>query len=302
MKPAARVGDLHVCPMFNGPVPHVGGPILPPGCPTVLIGGMPAARVTDKATCVGPPDSIVTGSPTVHIGNLMAARMGDSTAHGGTIVMGCFTVLIGDAAAGGGPGGFTITSLPNGDIQLGNGIIFHGTPAFQAQVIDRLALIASTITGMQTLNGINTSGRTMIIIEFTGPNSFCGPTNYSDASAAGRPVFDGNGNPINSSAGTQQIGTGRGSDTTLEFNPNLALPNSSDPAHSMPNDTVLFHEMTHGSHMMNGTYDGSPVPGWDTAEEQITISTGTPSEAGYLNERGYPWQRTSHGLTWAPNP
>jgi len=77
-------------------VPHVGGPILPPGCPTVLIGFLPAARVTDMAVCVGPPDVIVKGSPTVLIGNLMAARIGDTTAHGGNIVMGCPTVMIGD--------------------------------------------------------------------------------------------------------------------------------------------------------------------------------------------------------------
>lgn len=77
-------------------VPHVGGPILPPGCPTVLIGFLPAARVTDMAVCVGPPDVIVKGSPTVLIGNLMAARVGDITAHGGNIVMGCPTVMIGD--------------------------------------------------------------------------------------------------------------------------------------------------------------------------------------------------------------
>ncbi|WP_137181642.1 PAAR domain-containing protein [Roseomonas sp. AR75] len=94
MPPAARVSDMHTCPMFNGPVPHVGGPILPPGCPTVLIGGLPAARVTDMATCVGPPDVIIMGSTTTLIGGLPAARMGDSTAHGGVIVMGCFTVLI----------------------------------------------------------------------------------------------------------------------------------------------------------------------------------------------------------------
>jgi uncharacterized Zn-binding protein involved in type VI secretion len=94
-QPAARITDMHVCPMFTGPVPHVGGPILPPGCPTVLIGGLPAARATDLATCVGPPDTIAAGCPTVLIGNLPAARMGDSCAHGGTIVLGCFTVLIG---------------------------------------------------------------------------------------------------------------------------------------------------------------------------------------------------------------
>jgi uncharacterized Zn-binding protein involved in type VI secretion len=81
--------------MSNGPVPHVGGPILPPGAPTVLIGGMPAARVGDMCTCTGPPDVIVMGSTKVLIGNMPAARMGDQTLHGGAIVLGCFTVLIG---------------------------------------------------------------------------------------------------------------------------------------------------------------------------------------------------------------
>ncbi len=78
-----------------GPKPHVGGPILPPGCPTVLIGGLPAACVGDMATCAGPPDSIVKGSATVLIGNRPAARIGDSTAHGGVIAAGCPTVMIG---------------------------------------------------------------------------------------------------------------------------------------------------------------------------------------------------------------
>ncbi len=95
-QPAARVSDMHVCPLIIPPsVPHVGGPILPPGAPTVLIGGLPAARVGDMATCVGFPDVITTGSMTVLIGGMPAARMGDSTAHGGTIILGCFTVLIG---------------------------------------------------------------------------------------------------------------------------------------------------------------------------------------------------------------
>src|SRR5207248_9192195 len=77
MPPAARVTDMHTCPMVTGIVPHVGGPILPPGCPTVMIGGLPAARATDMATCVGAPDMIAMGSPTVMIGSLMAARIGD---------------------------------------------------------------------------------------------------------------------------------------------------------------------------------------------------------------------------------
>lgn len=94
-QPAARVGDLHVCPMVTGVVPHVGGPILPPGGITVLIGGMPAATVTCQCVCVGPPDIIVKGSMTVLICGKPAARMGDMTAHGGVITLGFPTVLIG---------------------------------------------------------------------------------------------------------------------------------------------------------------------------------------------------------------
>jgi uncharacterized Zn-binding protein involved in type VI secretion len=107
VKPAARLTDLHTCPMVNGVVPHVGGPILPTCHITTLIAGLPAARVTDKALCVGPPDVIVSGAPSTFIGGLPAARLGDQTAHGGLITMGCVTVLIGDRSggAGGGAGG-----------------------------------------------------------------------------------------------------------------------------------------------------------------------------------------------------
>jgi uncharacterized Zn-binding protein involved in type VI secretion len=93
-QPAARMTDMHVCPMVTVLVPHVGGPIML-GAPTVLIGSLPAARVTDMAVCVGPPDLIALGSFTVLISGMPAARMGDLTAHGGTIVLGLPTVLIG---------------------------------------------------------------------------------------------------------------------------------------------------------------------------------------------------------------
>jgi uncharacterized Zn-binding protein involved in type VI secretion len=92
--PAARITDMHLCPEMTGPVPHVGGPILPAGAPTVLIGELPAARLGDECECTGPPDAIVEGSPTVLIGGQPAARLGDETAHGGNIVLGCPTVLI----------------------------------------------------------------------------------------------------------------------------------------------------------------------------------------------------------------
>lgn len=95
MPPAARLTDMHTCPMSDGPKPHVGGPILGPGAPTVLIGGMPAAVMGDSATCVGPPDSLVKGSATVMISGKPAVRMGDSTSHGGVVAVGCPTVMIG---------------------------------------------------------------------------------------------------------------------------------------------------------------------------------------------------------------
>ncbi|RJF88307.1 type VI secretion protein [Oleomonas cavernae] len=98
MPPASRVGDMHVCPMVTPgvpPIPHVGGPILPPCAVTVITAMMPQARVTDMCLCVGPPDIIVLGSFTVLVNSLPAARIGDMTAHGGTIVLGAPTVIIG---------------------------------------------------------------------------------------------------------------------------------------------------------------------------------------------------------------
>jgi uncharacterized Zn-binding protein involved in type VI secretion len=92
--PAARLTDMHVCPMVTGVVPHVGGPIIM-GSPTVLTGCLPQARVTDMLVCMGPPDMIALGSFTVFVNSLPAARLTDLTAHGGTIILGDFTVLIG---------------------------------------------------------------------------------------------------------------------------------------------------------------------------------------------------------------
>ncbi len=95
MPPATRITDMHVCPMTTGPVPHVGGPVIGPGAPTVLIGGLPASIMGDNCVCVGPPDTVAKGSGTVMITNKPAVRMGDSTGHGGSIVLGLPTVMIG---------------------------------------------------------------------------------------------------------------------------------------------------------------------------------------------------------------
>jgi len=98
MPPAARITDMHTCPMVTPglpPIPHVGGPMIGPGVPTVLICKLPASVVGDSCVCVGPPDSIVKGSATVMIAGRPAARVGDTTAHGGSVVLGCFNVVIG---------------------------------------------------------------------------------------------------------------------------------------------------------------------------------------------------------------
>lgn len=104
-KPAARVTDMHVCPMFSGLVPHVGGPVIPPCAITVITGNMIQARIGDMCVCAGPPDIIAMGSPTVIVRGQPAARILDNTAHGGMIVTGFPTVLIGDDGGGGGGGG-----------------------------------------------------------------------------------------------------------------------------------------------------------------------------------------------------
>lgn len=92
---AARITDMHVCPLFTGPVPHVGGPVASPSAPTVLVGGIPQAGIGSMCVCVGPPDAIVKGSATVLAGGIPASRMLDNCAHGGMVVLGCFTVMIG---------------------------------------------------------------------------------------------------------------------------------------------------------------------------------------------------------------
>ena len=94
MPPSARITDMHTCPLAT-PNPHVGGPVTGPGVPTVLIGGLPASVIGDLCVCAGPPDVVVKGSATVMIGGRPAVRIGDLTAHGGVIVAGCPTVIVG---------------------------------------------------------------------------------------------------------------------------------------------------------------------------------------------------------------
>ncbi len=132
-QPAARLGDIHTCPLFTGLVPHVGGPIAL-GSPNVITGGMPQARVADICVCVGPPDVIVQGSMTVLVNGFPAARIGDLTAHGGAIVTGLPTVLIGDSS--GAPSGGVGMSAEAGDI----GELISSGPGMPMQMLQAQAL------------------------------------------------------------------------------------------------------------------------------------------------------------------
>ncbi len=145
--PAARLTDMHVCPMVTPgtpPIPHVGGPITGPGAPSVIIGGLPAARVGDMAVCVGPPDTIAMGSATVITSGMPQARIADTCAHGGKIVAGCPTVIVGDASSGDGGGGGGAGRTASGDMSE-----FHGFASIAAAEVTRMTqnLIAAARHG-----------------------------------------------------------------------------------------------------------------------------------------------------------
>jgi len=149
--PAARIGDMHVCPLVNGVVPHVGGPILPPCAPAVITCGVPQARISDMLTCVGPPDVIVSGAATVLVAGLPAARITDQTAHGGKIVVGCPTVIIGGPQL----------------VKRGNVTI----------VIDRVNKTI-TITGIQEYSGTGASQTYVVAATNQINNTWSGPTQF----------------------------------------------------------------------------------------------------------------------------
>lgn len=232
MNPAARVTDMHTCPMVSpGPVPHVGGPILPPGAATVLVAGLPAARVGDMATCVGPPDSIVMGSLGVFAEGKPFARVGDPTAHGGVIVAGCLTVLVGDI-------GVTVTLLGSEDYQAG--LQITGSPEFRKATKESLDTIKGTLTGTKILATLSSSGKQVIIEEFSGTNGTC--TRDSDDAN-----LRSDGSP------------GPGSGSTIRFNPEFT------PG-GIPNEVVLGHELIHAVDNAEGQRDIKLTKGVKNAE------------------------------------
>lgn len=258
--PAARTTDMHTCPMVTGIVPHVGGPILPPCQVNVMIMGLNAARISDQATCVGPPDVIIKGAATVLIGGLPAARQLDNTAHGGVIVMGAPTVLIGDP-------GFGVP--PN--------FAFDGSAAFISTVVRDLYYLSTLPSGRVLIDRLAASGQTVTFQEYNGTNGFCTPNNGTDA---------GNG-------------TGTGSVIQYNPNYRSNAYDSSGNMIAQPPQMILGHEMGHAlanaeGRQANGVDSAPPAsePNME-AEEAQAIGTGSytgtsPSENSLRSDAGLP--------------
>jgi type VI secretion system secreted protein VgrG len=256
------------------PVPHVGGPISV-GLPTVLIGGMPAARLNDMAVCVGPPDMIAMGSPTVQSGNMMNARLSDPTVHGGLISVGFPTVLIG-AAASCFPGSvapmpaanMSFTMQPDGSAvgTFGPGITIRGTPEFVSRTLGDLTALSALRSGRAIIDSINSSGRNVTIVP-TGAGNSCGYTNGADRFT----------NPD----GTR----GAGTDSTVNYNPNREVIGDGSERWMHRSPAVgLGHELVHADNAAHGTQPPGSTAG--TANRELQAMGLPPHGGGTNNENG----------------
>jgi len=251
--PAARVGDMHTCPMVTGTVPHVGGPILTPSVPTVIIGGMPAAVLGDMCLCTGPPDSIMLGSFAVLFGGKPAARLGDPTLHGGIITFGLPTVLIGGPAIGAlrpisiipPKKSAKASSFPK--IKYGPFIINYDpdNPDFQIRALAALIRLDNTAAMNAAFNDISSSGHTVKLSNYTSKDPNYKSLGPSNAYAV----------PDDRAAASMK-GVGCGS--KIAWNPNFHGSGSQE--HQKPgSEVMLSHEVIHASHSANGTRGNTPL-------------------------------------------
>jgi uncharacterized Zn-binding protein involved in type VI secretion len=269
-QPAARLSDMHVCPMVTPglpPVPHAGGPINPPCEPQVQTGFLAQARVSDMATCVGPLDVIAQGAATVLVRGLPAARMGDSCVHGGAVVVGFPTVLIGGPTFSARPvkrhfnvltwswewdygSAITVTEDPN-------------DPTYQSRALAALIRLDTTPTGQAMFNAIEASGNHVTVVPFvptpaSGPfNASCTPDNDTDARTPGT-----------------------GTDSTVAWDPDVhgfgppgTTPNSSQPG----SDIILGHEMIHAAHNATGTKGNGPINAANSNVSEERNTVGLPA-------------------------
>lgn len=294
--PAARLTDLHICPMVTGIVPHVGGPVIGPCAPTVIISGLPAARVTDMCTCVGPPDMIAKGSATVITFGMPQARIiVDPTIHGGMIVVGAWTVLVGDVGGGGGGGGGAgaaaapgagtggpaaelLAKIMNGQSNLK----VEGTPEFQAKTMVSLAKLANTPTGLGLLQSLDSAPHTTTIKETSNGNEVT-DTAYMPPGPTG----------LLPKAFRNDDGTaGAGGDHVVLFNPDKKSIGS-EPWQTRDPAIGLGHELVHADHAARGTNDkgASDYTGLDgntyndNKREQQAVGLGPYADDPYTENK-----------------
>jgi len=286
MFPAARAGDMHVCPMVTGVVPHVGGPILPPGCPTVLIGGMPDARIGDLGTCVGPPDPIAMGASTVLIGGLPASRMTDMTSHGGTVIIGFPTVLIGNPA---------VTININGDA------------AFAAAVQKALARILPTTSGVEWLRQMGLNGKAITIQPTNTANGFATPANGTNAGngTGTNTTIDWNPNHNVTDAGLPGAQGTPGADVILAHEMVHALHNANGANLDGPNDSFPGQSGSSARNEERSTVGTGGSPIQTPTGPQATppdYSGNVPTENSFRDDLGIPRRPTYYPSNWPGGP
>lgn len=283
MKPAARVDDTHDCPLVEPPM-HLGGEILAPAAGTVLVGDKLAARISDLASCIQASDHdvVAQGAATVLIVGLCAARKTDATAHGGAIVEGMDTVLIGGAE-------FTARKIEffrdpvTGEwrFKYGTSIVvrpdtiappFRYDPNYQSKTLQALIRLDSTPTMHGALDALERTGKTVTI------------ENYHDAhepfNATAKADHVGDSLPRGLEAG-EHIGTGRGSSSTIRWNPDIHTlggpPGLVEEWQAPGSDVVLGHELIHGVHNATGTAAADGVVDFQCSEERATV--GFPAQS-----------------------
>ena len=302
MPPAARITDMHVCAMVTGVVPHVGGPIVPPCCTIVLIGGLPAARVTDPAVCVGPPDTISSGAQNVVIGGLPAARIADLTIHGGSIVIGCPTVIIGDA-----PVTFSFSVI--------------GSTTQISQIQQALAHLYSIPSGKALIASIAASGHTVTIQTTTG-GSQCAPGGKpgvkNDSTVSWNPsqglpgLLSGDSRSGAVVLGHELCHANHGANGTNANGPyDQYPPQSGSSARGEERQTVGSrppydsngNPLTDAAGNPTGTHvrlpDGTYAPSPDYSSRP---PTGQPTENSIRNDFGFPLRGTYYPPTWPGQP
>lgn len=301
--PAACVYDFHACPQVSGTAPHIGGPILPPCADKELIEGRAAARITDIALCcMGPPDIIAEGEPTVLVQGLPLARVGALTAHGGVVVgPGANTVLLGPPkgkypksvlkVCDDGTVSFVTKVAPNITIDATGSAKCRADPAVNAQfnkeVMKCIETIQQTPTGRRRLEDLEISGKNVTIV----PNSaHC----ESDLTPEQRAKRDADLEKNQYAPKPGEIGGGP-TDVKIGFDPREAPPDLGKPWHSKegtPPDVTLFHEMTHADDMVYGRQEPDFVPKLDSKGKPVKENGKVVYEPNVVpNGDNYGWDR-----------